>query len=126
MKTSLNDEEKNRILNGIAAAEKLQVYSVTSSAVTFCNARGIKPVIYWAFLNIDYENSDERYDAESDCIDVRFCIDNPIESDFPKLKEVIIQLRIQQNIVIPNAISQYLKYIETLKKNQLSSLLSDI
>ena len=122
--TEITLKERQALLVGASDYEKLPDYEVNQSLVRFCESRGISPVIAYAFLNIDYDADDER--CVNNVVDVRYCIDNPRQSDFLKIRKVLIELRLQQKIIITSDLAKYIKYVEQLKMKELSRLFSEI
>ena len=122
--TDITLKERQALLAGSSDSEKLPAYTVEPSAIRFCESRGIKPVIYFAFLNIDFDEDDDR--CKDGRVDVRYCIDNPRQSDFLKLRKVLLELRLQQKLIFTSALAGYIKYVEKLKMKELSNLFSEL
>lgn len=114
----LKKEEIENLKTGNSVGIKLDEYSVKSQDIRFCEARCVKPVVFFAFTQIDVDDDEDR--------DVREIFDNPRQSYLEKVRLVLIELRISQNVVVPSAFSTYLKYLEKIKSQELSRLLSDL
>lgn len=114
----LKKEEIEKLKSGNTLGIKLDKFDVSSADIRFCEARGIKPVIFFAFTQIEVDEDDDR--------DAREIFDDPRYSYLEKVRLVLIELRISQKVIVPNSFSTYLKYLEKIKSKDLARLLSDL
>lgn len=118
MNSKLTDDERIQLITGTHSAELLPKYQVESANVRFCESRGISPVIFYAFCNIDVGDSENRH--------VREIIEDPKPDYIKQVRDILIALRAQQNIIIPGALQTYFLYLEKMKHKSLSKLLGDL
>lgn len=114
----LKKEEIDKLKSGNTLGIRIDKYDVSSADIRFCESRGVKPVVFFAFTQIDVDEDDER--------NVREIFDDPRYSYLEKVRLVLIELRISQKVIFPNAFLTYLKYLEKIKSQDLSRLLSDL
>jgi hypothetical protein len=83
-------------------------------ATRYCKARRIMPVVFYAIAQTDCER------------DIKDIIEDPTHAEIEAMKEVVIRLRATQHIAVPNAVKNWLAYVESNRLKQAKQLFSDL
>lgn len=80
----------------------------------YCKARNIMPVVFYAIAQIESDR------------EIRDIIEDPTHAEIEEMKVIVIRLRATQQIAVPNAVKNWLAYVEKNRLGKAKQLFSDL